>query len=128
GVPSVIVPGSTVLNPSQFVNLLARHRVTRIVLVPSLVRMLLDEIRDLAAAIPDLRLWSVSGELLTRDLAIRFRTSLPAARMLNIYGSSEVAADVTWHEIGENDPDWCIPIGKPISNTQIYILDRYLNP
>src|SRR5207249_1923611 len=33
-----------------------------------------------------------------------------------------------WHEVGEADPAWSVPIGKPISNTQIYILDRYLNP
>ncbi|TMQ00720.1 MAG: amino acid adenylation domain-containing protein, partial [Verrucomicrobia bacterium] len=128
GVPNVIVPGHVVLNPVELVQLLAQHKVTRIVVVPSLVRMLLDRIHNLAAELPELRMWTVSGETLTPDLAKRFRISFPHAKLLNIYGSSEVAADVTWHEVGEADPAWSVPIGKPISNTQIYILDRYLNP
>jgi acyl carrier protein len=47
--------------------------------------------------------------------------------LLNIYGSSEVAADVTWHEVGEEDTA-TVPIGKPISNSQVYLLDRQMNP
>jgi amino acid adenylation domain-containing protein len=128
GVPNLIVPAHVVLNPRQLVRLLAEHRITRIVQVPSLLRMLLDQIDDLAAKLPNLRLWSVSGETLPPDLVERFRKSLPHARLLNIYGSSEVAADITWHEVGESDSARSVPIGRPISNTQIYILDRSLNP
>jgi acyl carrier protein len=43
---------------------------------------------------------------------------------LNIYGSSEVTADVTFYEVGRTAVLAPVPIGKPISNTQIYILDR----
>ena len=49
--------------------------------------------------------------------------------MLNLYGSSEVAADVTCQEVGEADcAASSISIGRPISNTQIYILDEQGNP
>ena len=49
--------------------------------------------------------------------------------MLNLYGSSEVAADVTCQEVGEADCGASsISIGRPISNTQIYILDEQGNP
>jgi amino acid adenylation domain-containing protein len=128
GVRNVIIPEQALLEHEQFVQLLAKHEVSRIVLVPSLLRVLLDQGSELAASLPKLTLWSASGEALPADLARRFITALPHATLLNIYGSSEVAADVTWHEVIEKDTTSCVPIGRPISNTQIYILDRNLNP
>ena len=105
---------------------------SRIVLVPSLLRALLEHVPNLGERVPHLKLWSCSGEMLTWELARRFRKACPQATLLNIYGSSEVAADVTWHEVQEQadqEPGTTsVPIGKPISNTQVYVLDRYRNP
>ena len=62
-------------------------------------------------------------------LAERFRQAFPGATLLNIYGASEVAADVTCHEVTKDEVFGAsVPIGKPISNTQIYVLDQYRNP
>jgi amino acid adenylation domain-containing protein len=127
GVTSVMLPTETVLDPEELLQSLARHGVTRMVLVPSLLRVLLDHAPDLGQRVPQLKLWSCSGEVLPADLAQRFRAAYPGATLLNIYGSSEVAADVTWHEVGEDDTV-SVPIGKPISNSQVYLLDRHLNP
>jgi acyl-coenzyme A synthetase/AMP-(fatty) acid ligase/acyl carrier protein len=127
GVPSVILAPETVLDPEELLQSLARHGVTRMVLVPSLLRALLDHAPDLGQRVPKLKLWSCSGEVLSADLARRFRQACPEAKLLNIYGSSEVAADVTWHEVGEEDTT-IVPIGKPISNSQVYLLDRQMNP
>lgn len=123
GVPTVIVPDDTVLDPDAMIALLAEHRVSRIVLVPTLLRVLLDHAPDLGARLPALRWWTVSGEALHPDLASRFRRALPDARLLNLYGSAEVAGDATVHEVTAEDLD-VIPIGKPIANTRIYILDE----
>jgi amino acid adenylation domain-containing protein len=132
GVRSVIIPKQLMLDTRQFVDLLAKYEVSRIVLVPSLLQVLLDHSSDLAARIPRLTLWSVSGESLPSDLAHRFLAMFPRATLLNIYGSSEVAADVTWHEVrtGTEEPvaTSSAPIGRPISNTQVYILDGNLGP
>ena len=128
GVPNVIIPQETVRDPEELLRSLADNRVTRIVLVPSLLRSLLDQAPNLAERVPDLKLWSCSGEVLTAELAMRFRAAHPTARLLNIYGSSEVAADVTCYEVTRVDGKSSVPIGKPISNTRIYILDRYSNP
>src|SRR5258707_2094210 len=128
GIPSVILPQEAVLDPEELLQILAEHRGTRIVLVPSLLRMLLEHAPNLEERVPELQLWSCSGEVLTAELARRFRQGFPEATLLNIYGSSEVAADVTWHEVGEEDVGATVPIGKPISNTQVYVLDENRNP
>jgi amino acid adenylation domain-containing protein len=128
GIRNVIIPAQVLLDPEQFVRWLAEYEVSRIVLVPSLLRMLLDHVSNLAEKLPHLRLWSASGEVLTRDIAQRFLAALPHATLLNIYGSSEVAADVTCHEVTERDLAFSVPIGRPIDNTEIYVLDRQLSP
>ena len=114
-------------DPDAFVDLLARYEVERIVLVPSLLRTMLDVASDIATRLPKLRLWSTSGELLPTDLARRFHEALPAASLLNIYGSSEVTADVTYHEVDRSEDRAPVPIGRPISNAQIFVLDKYKN-
>ena len=129
GVPNVIIPQEAVHDPEELLLTLAQDRVTRIVLVPSLLRTVLDYAPNLQARVPELKLWSCSGELLSVDLANRFLAAFPEATLLNIYGSSEVAADVTCHLVSEQDQRvGSVAIGKPISNTQVYLLDEYLNP
>ena len=130
GVPSVIVPQEVLLDPEELIQYLAKHRVTRMVLVPSLLRALLDHAPNLGEKVPELKLWSLSGEALSWELAGRFQKAFPDATLLNIYGSSEVAADVTWHEVTEcaEGKTGTVPIGKAIANTQVYVLDRYRNP
>src|SRR6516164_3810442 len=128
GIPNVIIPEDVVIDPELLLDLLARERVTRIVLVPTLLRVLLDHCSDLGAWVPQLRLWTVSGEYLSADLAERFRAAFPEARLLNLYGSSEVAGDVTYYEVKESAGLDVVPIGKPISNIQLYIVDEFLEP
>jgi amino acid adenylation domain-containing protein len=128
GTPSVIIPQEVVRDPEEFLRTLATHRVTRIVLVPSLLRTLLDQAPNLRQRVPELKMWSCSGEVLPADLARRFLAAFPEATLLNIYGSSEVAADVTSHQVTERDGADSVPIGRPISNTQIYLVDAALRP
>jgi amino acid adenylation domain-containing protein len=129
GVPNVIIPQETMRDPEELLTMLAREQVTRIVLVPSLLRMLLDHAPRLGERVPRLKLWSASGEVLPTDLVGRFRASFPAARLLNLYGSAEVAADVTCHEVSDEDlRAGSISIGRAIANTQVYILDGDRNP
>ena len=128
GVPNVMIPQEAVRDPEEMLQVLAREHVTRIVLVPSLLRTLLDHAPNLERRAPDLWLWSCSGEVLPADLAKRFREAFPQAILLNIYGSSEVAADVTCHEATDRDLASSVAIGRPISNTQIYLVDADGDP
>ncbi|MGN6309560.1 MAG: non-ribosomal peptide synthetase [Xanthobacteraceae bacterium] len=128
GVPTVIIPDDIVLDPEKLITLLDQHGVTRIVLVPTLLRVLLDHAPDLGKRLPVLKMWSVSGEILTPDLVRRFKLACPDRKLINLYGSSEVAADVLVHEVRDADIGGPVPIGKPIANTQVYVLDRAGQP
>jgi non-ribosomal peptide synthetase component E (peptide arylation enzyme) len=101
------------------------------VLVPSLLRVLLDEVErsedgsasTLDDRLPFLRMCTSSGEPLPPDLARRFRRSAPRARLLNLYGSSEVAADATAHDVDVVTSGARVPIGYPISNMHVALRD-----
>ena len=128
GVRTIVIPDRTVKDPLALVNTLATHGVTRIVLVPSLLRVLLENCGDLRAKVPQLRIFISSGEALSLELSQRFRRMLPDARLINLYGSSEVAADVTCCDTTEDVLPTYIPIGRPIANTQVYVLDAQRQP
>ena len=126
GVPLAIIPDEVVKDPLPFVRSLEENRVTRLVLVPSLLRVLLES-NDLARRLSSLRYCVCSGETLPAELATAFRQLLPNARLINLYGSSEVAADVTCYEV--DGPILSgVPIGRPIANTRVYVLDRNFEP
>lgn len=128
GIPTVIAGEDDVLDPERLLRLLDEATVTRLVLVPTLLGALLGHAPDLATRLPRLRHWTTSGEYLSTDLAARFKQAVPDAVLLNLYGSSEVAADATWHEVRELHENKPVPIGKPIGNTRVYILDNHLEP
>ncbi|HZU69406.1 MAG TPA: non-ribosomal peptide synthetase [Ktedonobacteraceae bacterium] len=127
GIPAVIIPNSIVKDPQQLLQTLAAHAVTRIVLVPSLLRVLLES-EHLQDLLPRLKYWISSGEALPMDLAQRFLKQMPNSILLNLYGSSEVAADVMYYDVRDYTSQASIPIGRPIANTQIYLLDEQMLP
>ncbi|HEX8274264.1 MAG TPA: non-ribosomal peptide synthase/polyketide synthase [Longimicrobiaceae bacterium] len=129
GVPSVLVPDEDARDPRALAAALSRHGVTRVVLVPSLLRALLDSDVDLRETCPRLRLVVTSGEALPAGLARRFAEAVPGATLLNLYGSSEVAADSTHHALRAADAAGeRVPIGQPIWNTRVYVVDAALEP
>jgi amino acid adenylation domain-containing protein len=114
-VPDEVVKGS----PGNLVRALERCGATRIVVVPSLLAAILDE----KPRLPRLKMWFTSGEALTSELAARFTRLVPHGRLLNLYGATEVSADVTWHEA-----NGAAGIGRPIDNSRVYVLDAHGEP
>jgi amino acid adenylation domain-containing protein/non-ribosomal peptide synthase protein (TIGR01720 family) len=127
GVPALILPDDAVHDLSRFVAALASARVSRLVLVPSLLAALLDVAPDLGARLPDLAQVTSSGEALTAELAARFHRALPGRTLLDIYGSSEVSADATCAEV-PSDLSGGVTIGTPIANTRAHVLDPAGHP
>ncbi|MFB2772383.1 amino acid adenylation domain-containing protein [Pelatocladus sp. BLCC-F211] len=129
GIPTVIIKNETLLDPQLFIETLVKHKVTRVILVPSLLRLLLDNYSHLTKKLLQLKLWITSGEALSIKLVETFRELLPFAKLINLYGSSEVSANATYYDTSLlPDQANSVPIGRPIDNTQIYVLNRNLQP
>ncbi len=105
--------------------LIARERITVLHFVPSLLQVFLEE-PDLSGC-SSLRLVVASGEALPPELRLRFRERLPA-RLENLYGPTEASVDVTSWDCAEEAPRGVVPIGRPIANLRIHLLDRELSP
>jgi amino acid adenylation domain-containing protein len=132
GLPSVIISQEDRVDPMRLVKVLARHRVTRIILVPTLLEAILLMCPDLQDKLPDLRFWVVSGEALPPDLVASFAKAAPHADLYNIYGTSETW-DITCYrcthaELASSSDRSNVPIGKPIHNVKTFVLDAALQP
>jgi acyl carrier protein len=129
GIPTVLIPDAVLQNLPRFAQTLAMHRVTRLILVPSLLRELLDTYGDLQDRLPTLTLCFTGGEALSSELWQRFREQLPHCRLVNLYGMSEASADTTWYDTSIEPPSLAaVLIGRPLANTQVYVLDPHLQP
>ncbi len=69
-----------------------------------------------------------SGEALSGELQAQFFTRLPGVELHNLYGPTEAAIDVTAWPCRPCDDDATPPIGSPIWNTRLYVLDACLEP
>jgi len=111
---------------AYLVDLVQRERIDVMHFVPSMLRFFLDE--PGAPACGRLRRVVCSGEALPLDLVERFFALLPTSRLANLYGPTEAAVDVSAWECRPGEPSGTVPIGAPIANTQLYVLDAHLRP
>lgn len=126
GRPLIVAPASATKDAQQLASLIQSRAITRLISVPSLAQSLL-ELDGGPQLLRSLRSWTLSGEELKADLLRRLQSELEGCTFTNLYGSSEVAADVTYYVSHRFSGDR-VPIGRPIQNTRIYILDSYRQP
>ncbi|MGE0127956.1 MAG: amino acid adenylation domain-containing protein [Blastocatellales bacterium] len=107
------------------VRMMVEHQVTILQLVPSLLRVLLDE--PGFERCESLRRVICAGEALPAELQQRFAACLKA-ELHNLYGPTEAAIDVTCWPRQDSRGLAIVPIGRPIANTQIYLLSADLRP
>jgi len=128
GIGLVVIPDEVVKEPAALVERLAGAGVTRMVVVPSLLRVLLNGDIDLAGRLPALHYWFSSGEALAVDVYRRFGERLPGRALVNVYGTSEVSADATFHDTRQDGEVDSVSIGRPLPNVKVYVLDRQSQP
>lgn len=130
GVRLVIVDTDTVKDLPSLANIIYSHKISRIVTAPTLARELISIPEKNKAKLQSLQYWFVSGEPLSSELANRFIHDFSAIQLCNLYGSTEVMSDVSYFLVKHLSSRSAIPIGKPISNTSLYVLDqsRHLLP
>ncbi len=112
---------------NYLVNLIAQQQITTLHFVPSMLQVFveaegLEKCQSLVRVI-------ASGEALLTQLQQRFFNRLDA-QLHNLYGPTEAAVDVTFWQCEKDGVTHqnTVPIGQPIANIQIYLLDQYLNP
>jgi acyl-coenzyme A synthetase/AMP-(fatty) acid ligase/acyl carrier protein len=104
--------------------LIKEQSITTMHFVPSMLRVFLEEAAIDACS--SLRQVMSSGEALTYDLVEKFERKF-AAKLHNLYGPTEAAVDVSYWEC-EAEGNRAVPIGRSISNTQLYVLDPWMQP
>jgi len=114
---------SDVLDPSRIVPWLRERAVTTIHVVPSLARLWLDHLPE-GRAIPSLRRVFFAGEPLTDSLVERWRARVhDGGAIVNLYGPTETTLAKCWHLVPEAPQAGVQPIGRPLPQTQVLILD-----
>ncbi|WP_229547355.1 non-ribosomal peptide synthetase [Nostoc sp. CHAB 5836] len=110
---------------AYLIKLIQQQQITTIHFVPSMLRVFLQEpnLEDCSC----LKRVICSGEALPYDLKQHFFERLNC-ELHNLYGPTEAAIDVTYWQCLPQIQQQIVPIGRPIANTQIYILDQYLQP
>ena len=125
GIPCVIIPDPVVTDPTGFLNEIRDYNITRIVVVPSLLDMMLSELERTNSTLPALRYCTSSGEALPMTVARRFQTLLPEATLLNLYGTSEVSADAVFSIVDSFQSGDHADLGIPISGNSVFLLNDY---
>jgi len=121
GARLTLLPQEVVLSPVQLAEALRRHSVTTLFLTTSLFNLVARQVPD---AFQPLRCVLFGGEVADVHAVRSVLEHGAPARLLNVYGPTETTTFAMWHPITELAPQAAtIPIGRPISNTQVHLLD-----
>ena len=121
GLPLVMTGDLSGKAPGELASLMVEAGVSRVVMVPSLAAALVSDART-REQLSGLRVCTLSGEALSADLLGQLVDALPHCQFINLYGSSEASADVTYYSAA-NWAGGAVPIGRPIRNMRTYVLD-----
>src|SRR6266566_2342536 len=125
---TLLVEQETILDVKRFTDKMVEGKVNAVQVVPSYLEVLLSYLEQYPREIPDLRCVSVTGEALKKELVQRWFAVKPAIKLVNAYGLTETSDD-TNHEIMDSVPRReRVPIGRPINNVRVYVVDEHLSP
>ncbi|CAB3257676.1 unnamed protein product [Arctia plantaginis] len=132
----LILSRETTRDPQKLVKVLSENKIQRLVLVPTLLRSILMylSLKPSEKPLQSLKLWVCSGEILSKELASQFFKYFgddSGFILANFYGSTEVMGDVTFHVLerkSQLDNHSTVPIGAPLDNCAVYLLDEEMCP
>lgn len=122
----IVFPRMAVLSPQLFATMLERAAITTLFLTTALFNQIA---RYAPGAFRGCRTVLFGGEAVEPRWVRAVLDAAPPARLLHVYGPTEATTFATWHEVRAVPVDAnTIPIGRPISNTEVYILDSEGEP
>ena len=133
GGPTVIVDYEDVVDPAMLLAVMRKHQVQVAEPVPVVLRALLDLLSSMSPenrALPHLHCMMCTGEALPSELVDRWLALYPHIPIANTYGPTETSDDVTLMVMREpmSHKHAVAPIGRPLPNVNVFVLDRDLHP
>ncbi len=128
GARTLLVEQEVVLDVERFVETIVAGRVNVLQVVPSYLEAVLSYLEQHPRPLPDLRYVSVTGEAVKKELTQRWFAAHPGIRLVNAYGLTETSDD-TNHEVMDRVPEGdLVPLGRPVNNVSVFVVDEHLNP
>lgn len=125
---TLIIEQEAILDAERFVDTVVGARVAVLQVVPSYLEVILSYLEQHPRELADLRCVSVTGEALKKELTERWFATEPEITLVNAYGLTETSDD-TNHEVMNGVPDGeRVPLGPPINNVHVYVVDLNLSP
>ncbi|MCP3380449.1 amino acid adenylation domain-containing protein [Bradyrhizobium sp. CCGUVB4N] len=126
GVPTLILTQAQLLDPDLLLGTLAKRRVTRLFASPPLLSGIIAS-QERHPRPTALRLVTSSAEPMPSSLPRRWRAYFPDVPLWNFYGATECASNAAVYETsGACDGSSLVPVGRPIDNVKLYVLDAQL--
>ncbi|MBL8677374.1 MAG: amino acid adenylation domain-containing protein, partial [Alphaproteobacteria bacterium] len=125
GAQLIIPPSEVSKNPAMLIDIVLRKGITKLQLVPAMLKSIFNN--EELTKLDTIEQLFIGGDFLFTETI----NSLPdklRSKIINLYGPTEATIDTISHCYDPKENRNIISIGRPIWNTQIYILDAFLNP
>ncbi|MDF1826242.1 MAG: amino acid adenylation domain-containing protein [Verrucomicrobiales bacterium] len=122
----LVIPPHGIITPPALAEIVVRHQVDTLWLTSSFFNLIVDQGR--IAELDQIDFLLVGGEALSPPHIRQALDELKTTRLINGYGPTESTTFTCCFTITGSTPEQSIPIGRPIANTQVYILDEQLQP
>jgi amino acid adenylation domain-containing protein len=125
---TLLVEQEVILDVQRFVDTIVDGRADVLQVVPSYLDVVLSYLEQHPRELPDLHCVSPTGDFLKKELTQRWFAAYPKIKLVNTYGLTETSDDAV-HEIMDRVPDRDrVPLGRPINNVHVYVVDEHLSP
>jgi amino acid adenylation domain-containing protein len=128
-----VFPDTIAHDPRLLIDRVEQERITVLETVPALLRAMLEDLdgrKKRRPTLAALRWLLVTGEALPPDLCRQWLRSYPAIPLMNAYGPTECSDDVTHYPLAQapGAEELHVPIGRPVANMRLYVLDARMEP
>jgi amino acid adenylation domain-containing protein len=125
---TLLVEQEVILDVERFVDTIVDGRAAVLQVVPSYLDVVLSYLEQHPRELPDLHTVSPTGDFLKMELVRRWFAAQPGIKLVNTYGLTETSDDAV-HEVMDRAPDRDqVPLGRPIDNVVVYVVDEHLTP
>src|SRR3989454_4273126 len=125
---TLIIEQEMILDAKRFIDTIVAARVNVVQVVPSYLEVLVSCLGRHPGELKDLEFVVATGEALKQELVERWFAVQPRIKLVNAYGLTETSDD-TNHEIMDRAPQGeRVPLGRPINNVLVYVVDEQLQP